>query len=192
MQNTDEYRTKIDLSVESLVPGATIGTVEYFPGNTMNLQKPDENGINRRISMQSSVKRCSSEAEYQLERIHRLADEIVETIPKELLRGLDGGISLTDNKKLHRKSNPLRPLYIMGEYIRSDTFGRRVMLYGGSIRRVFGQYDDEILKRELEIIIKHELTHHLESLSGERRLEEEDALRLEEYEDSIRCEMEEK
>lgn len=187
MQNTDEYRTKINLTVKSFAPCSVVETAEYFPGNTLSVQEDDVDEPNRKVSMQPSLKRSSSEVEYQLDRIRRLADEVAETIPEELLRNLNGGISLTANKKLHKKSNPLRPLYIMGEYIRSNTFGRSVMLYGGSIRRVFGHYDDEKLKAELSRIIKHELTHHLESLSGERGLEIEDEIKLEEYESSLDC-----
>jgi len=36
-------------------------------------------------------------------------------------------------------------------------------------------------KKELEITLKHELTHHLESLAGERDLEKEDDRFMEDY-----------
>lgn len=55
------------------------------------------------------------------------------------------------------------------------------MLYGGSILRVYGGYDDERLRAELDRIIRHELTHHWESLSGTRDLEIYDSEKLEEY-----------
>ena len=42
-------------------------------------------------------------------------------------------------------------------------------------------YDDERLRAELDRIIRHELTHHWESLSGTRDLEIYDSEKLEEY-----------
>ena len=114
-----------------------------------------------------------------------IADEIASQIPAEIYSKLSGGIVLSENIKLHEKSNALRPLYILGEYINSPHLGRHIALYGGSILRVYGNMNRNALKKELERIIKHELTHHWESLSGVRDLEIYDAARLEDYKEDI-------
>ena len=82
----------------------------------------------------------------------------------ELLNGLHGGIALTERTKLHPKAEPGRPLLVLGEYCRSNQTGRHIMLYGGSILRVYGGYDDERLRAELdslhEIVKRTGLLHY--------------------------------
>jgi hypothetical protein len=41
--------------------------------------------------------------------------------------------------------------------------------------RVFGHLDNEQLKKQLRKTLRHEFTHHIESLAGERGLEKKDA-----------------
>lgn len=117
----------------------------------------------------------------RMNRLKLLCDEVVETIPTELMHMLHGGISLTEKSKLHPASIPDNPLYVLGEYCRSAATGRYIMLYGGSILRTYGDYDDEKLKEELNRIIRHELTHHWESLSGTAELEVLDSISIERY-----------
>ena len=107
-------------------------------------------------------------------------------IPEELLRELHGGIALTEQVKMHASSDPRKPLYVLGEYLTSYHTGRHIMLYGGSIDRVYGHLPDEELKKELDRIIRHELTHHIESLSGIRDLEVYDEVMLKEYCDELK------
>lgn len=114
-----------------------------------------------------------------------IADEIASELPAEIYSKLSGGIVLNENIKLHEKSDPLRPLYILGEYINSSRLGRHIALYGGSILKVYGNMGRSDLKKQLERIIKHELTHHWESLSGLRDLEIYDAVQLEDYKEDI-------
>lgn len=121
----------------------------------------------------------------RLERLRKLADEAAREIPEELLMHLHGGISMSDKSKLHKSSDPNKPLYILGEYCNSSSIGRHIILYGGSIDRVYGTLSDDALKKELDRIIKHELTHHWESLSGTRDLEIYDADKIRKYKNGL-------
>lgn len=110
-------------------------------------------------------------------------DEIAESLPDEIFRDLNGGISLLPYHKIspYAKADDL---FIMGEYSVNRYLGRMINIYYGSIIRVYGNTPDQVLKRELRRILCHELIHHLESLAGERDLEKYDAQRLRRYLDS--------
>ena len=61
-------------------------------------------------------------------------------------------------------------------------------MYGGSILRSYGNLPDEKLKAEVRHILRHEFTHHLESLSGTNDLEIDYAVKLNRYKASIPAE----
>jgi predicted Zn-dependent protease with MMP-like domain len=111
-------------------------------------------------------------------------DEAAEQIPEELLRGLNGGIIVLPDIKMH-PNDPQRNLYIMGEYhVQIPGLGRYIVLYYGSFERIFGvatPNDNATLREEIRKTLIHELRHHIESLSGVRDLEYEDELKLESY-----------
>jgi hypothetical protein len=52
--------------------------------------------------------------------------------------------------------------------------GRYIIIYYGSFIALFGHLSDEQMTRELRKTLRHEFTHHLESLAGEDGLEKED------------------
>lgn len=114
------------------------------------------------------------------EEFNAAVGEISLELPDELYYKLNGGIVVRPEEKLHSKSLPERPLYIAGEYTR-DNAGRRVVLYYGSFMRLYGNLYGEAFEGQIRRVLKHELRHHWESLSGERGLEIEDADMLEEY-----------
>ena len=116
-----------------------------------------------------------------LEHFSQLADEVADEIPQEFFRKLNGGIILQTNAKLHAQSVPGAPLYVMGEYCRSHMMGRHIVIYFGSMNRVYGRCSDEEMKKHIRSTIFHEFRHHLESLGGSRELEVEDAVRLAAY-----------
>ena len=78
------------------------------------------------------------------------------------------------------ESDPSGGLYTLGEY-RRDQMGRYIVLYYGSIRAVHGYEPPDEMRNSLRKLLAHELTHHIESLAGERDLEIEDELDLAEY-----------
>ena len=171
MPETEEYRPK--RAEQQAI--STTETIEYIGSG------PAHAGEAKAETHMKTAVRPGPSFSQKMDRLRRLSDEVVESLPRELLNGLHGGIALTERTKLHPKAEPGRPLLVRGEYCRSNQTGRHIMLYGGSILRVYGGYDDERLRAELDRIIRHELTHHWESLSGTRDLEIYDSEKLEEY-----------
>jgi len=105
---------------------------------------------------------------------------VAQEMPCEFYRELSGGILLKPEAKLHRHSLPVHDLYILGEY-HYDSLGRYIVLYYQSFAYVYGHLPGEALKHQIRQTVKHEFTHHLESLAGERELEVKDAQSLWRY-----------
>ncbi|MFA9424553.1 MAG: hypothetical protein ACERLG_13315, partial [Sedimentibacter sp.] len=101
-----------------------------------------------------------------IEEVEIILDEIAEGFPKEFYKDLNGGIILLPGKKMHEKSMN-NDLYILGEYHYDRNLGRFISVYYGSVSKVYGNLSKNELKSQLEIIVKHEFRHHLESMSGE-------------------------
>ncbi len=108
-----------------------------------------------------------------LEETEQALTRLVDSLPEEIFTELNGGVLLKEEMKLHphRLSDDL---YILGEYHRDRVFGRYVVIYYGSLIRAFGHLPPEAFEVELDRVLKHELTHHLENRAGERDLEIED------------------
>ena len=106
--------------------------------------------------------------------------DIADELPRPLYRGLNGGVILLPESKRHPKTDDL---YILGEYHHDPCgFGRYITLYYGSFEAVLGEHvSDEKMIEELSATLRHELTHHIESLAGDKSLEHEDEARLEKY-----------
>ena len=110
--------------------------------------------------------------------MEKMLDEIASGFPKELFNELNGGIILLPETK----SNPAgKNLYILGQYHRGGNMGRYISIYYGSFEKVYGHLDKERLHEHLTRTLKHEFTHHLESLAGEKGLEIKDAEFLADY-----------
>ena len=120
---------------------------------------------------------------YSIDEINDMLDEIASMLPEEVFRELNGGVSLLPETKWNNKG--MRDgLYTLGEY-RWDQLGRYIVLYYGSIIAVHGGETREELIESLRRLLAHELTHHIESLAGERELEKEDERKLNEYRNNI-------
>ncbi|NLB10782.1 MAG: hypothetical protein GX834_06925 [Clostridiaceae bacterium] len=106
--------------------------------------------------------------------------EIVASLPEEIFFDLNGGVLLKEEVKLspHRIDDDL---YILGEYHFDRVYGRYIVIYFGSMQRVYGHLSEEKYIKKLEDVVKHELTHHLEHRARERDLEKEDERRLIHY-----------
>ncbi len=115
-----------------------------------------------------------------IEDVQVILDEIAEEFPPEIYKDLNGGIILLPQVKKHKKSVD-DDLYVMGEYRNERISGRYIIIYYGSVEKLYGNLSRERLKRKLRSIVKHEFIHHLESLAGERGLEDEDEQKLAEY-----------
>ncbi len=115
-----------------------------------------------------------------LDEMETMLNEIAESLPKEIYKGLNGGIVLLPESK----ENPIgrsNDLYILGEYHVGGMLGRYITIYYGSFMRVFGSLGREEIKQKLMHTLKHEFVHHLESMAGERDLEIEDAKFISDY-----------
>lgn len=93
-----------------------------------------------------------------------MLDEIADSMPYELYRNLNGGISLLPQSKVHPKALN-NDLFILGEYIR-NSLGNAIVFYYGSINRVYGTLDKEKYRNKLVEILHHEVRHHNEYLAG--------------------------
>lgn len=93
-----------------------------------------------------------------------MLDEIADSMPYELYRNLNGGISLLPQSKVHPKALH-NDLFILGEYIR-NSLGNAIVFYYGSINRVYGSLGIEEYRKKLVGIFHHELRHHNEYLAG--------------------------
>lgn len=112
--------------------------------------------------------------------VQTMLEQIIDNTPAELMSQLSGGVILSEQFKLHPKSQPSRPLFIMGEY-HSDITGRYIIIYCGSFRIVYGHMNDVDFYEKLRHTFAHELRHHLELLSGVRDLNRFDDERLDMY-----------
>jgi len=116
---------------------------------------------------------------YTIEEINDMLDEIAAELPEEVFRDLNGGVSLLAETKRSDK-DPAGGLYTLGEY-RRDQMGRYIVIYYGSLCVVHGNSTPENMRKHLRNVLTHELTHHLESMAGERDLEIEDEMDLHDY-----------
>ena len=114
-----------------------------------------------------------------IDEINDMLDEIAAELPDEVFRELNGGVSLLPETRLSN-ADPDGGLYTLGEY-RRDQMGRYIVIYYGSIRAVHGRATREQMRGHLRDLLTHELTHHIESLAGERDLEIQDEEDMEEY-----------
>ena len=116
---------------------------------------------------------------FTIEEINDMLDEIAAQLPEGVFRELNGGVSLLAEVKKSDK-DPAGGLYTLGEY-RRDQMGRYIVLYYGSLCAVHGNSSPEKMRKHLRDVLTHELTHHIESLAGDRSLEIEDEMDLDDY-----------
>jgi predicted Zn-dependent protease with MMP-like domain len=129
----------------------------------------------RRGGIRRAARRVT-ELEFQL-----LAERITAELPEDFFKGLNGGVVISDRAKLHKRSRPERPLYILGEYHYGGNEGRYITLYYGSFMRAHGDLKGAEFADELRRVILHEFRHHLETRAGQHDLEYEDEDSLDEY-----------
>ena len=116
---------------------------------------------------------------YSIDEIHDMLDEIAAGLPDEVFNELNGGVSLLPETR-YSDADPGGGLYTLGEY-RRDQMGRYIVIYYGSICAVHGNCTRQAIYEHLKELLTHELTHHIESLAGERDLEIEDEEFLVDY-----------
>ncbi len=113
-----------------------------------------------------------------IDEVEKILGELAAELPEEFYKELNGGIMLLPQVKYSPVS---KGLFIMGEYHRSRSLGRYIVMYYGSFEKVYGGLSVERLKDQLRKTLRHEFRHHVESLAGERGLEIEDEKAIAEY-----------
>lgn len=110
---------------------------------------------------------------HTFDQVASMLDDIVDALPSDLIRGLNGGIYLLPDTVRSSKI-PDPHYYVLGEYRTNPVTGRMIYLYYGSIMALYIDASVEELRRELDKVVRHEVRHHVESLAGDRSLEIED------------------
>ena len=113
-----------------------------------------------------------------VDRFRSIAESVLESLPAELMKKLNGGILVLPEKK--EEGNYL----VMGEYMEDPLMGSSISLYYGSFAEDLKDADLEEWDEEIEDTIIHELRHHIESLAGVDYLSDEEMEELEEEENS--------
>lgn len=123
---------------------------------------------------------CYTQNMITYERFEEITYELAGLLPEVFFRNLDGGVMAREQVKLHPQA-VADDLFILGEYHVTPHLGRFVVLYYGSFCAVFGAEDEEMIRREMWHVLRHEFLHHLESMAGERDLEISDAVQIAGY-----------
>lgn len=107
-----------------------------------------------------------------------LVEQVVEEIPQEFFRGLNGGVLVLEGAKGHPHGPP--GTLILAEYVVRPWLGRHIALYHGSFARASRGVDEMSLKEKIRDTLMHELVHHLEHQAGVNQLGKEDVRRIRE------------
>lgn len=113
-----------------------------------------------------------------IDEVYDLLDELAAEIPEALFDSLNGGVLLLEEELPDPDAG--EDVYIMGEYC-WDELGRYINIYYGSFAALLADEPREVWEDELRITLRHELTHHVEGLAGERSLERRDSEQLEAF-----------
>lgn len=111
-----------------------------------------------------------------IDQVNDILDELCGELPEALFQELNGGVLLLEEALPDRSAG--EDVYIMGEYC-CDEMGRYVNIYYGSFAALLYDEPRQVWVDELRTTLRHELTHHVEGLAGERSLEYKDSAQLE-------------
>lgn len=112
--------------------------------------------------------------------MEEMLEGIASELPREIYKDLNGGINLLPDTKLHPASRESE-IFLLGEYVRDKFLGRYINIYHGSFVMLYDNLPPKQQREKLEGILKHEFTHHLESMAGENDLGIEDEREMQRY-----------
>ena len=115
-----------------------------------------------------------------IDQCYDILDRLAEEYPEEIFSELNGGILLLEEALPDPEVG--EDVYIMGEYC-WDEMGRYIYLYYGSFVALLSDEEESVWEEELRITLRHELTHHIEGMAGERSLEYKDSEQLQSFRD---------
>lgn len=110
-----------------------------------------------------------------IDEVNDILDQIYGEFPEDLFQELNGGVLLLEDAMPDPEAG--EDAYIMGEYC-VDELGRYINIYYGSFAALLFDEPKHVWEDELRITLRHELTHHVEGLAGERSLEYKDSAQL--------------
>lgn len=110
-----------------------------------------------------------------IDEVNDILDQICGEFPEDLFQELNGGVLLLEDAMPDPEAG--EDAYIMGEYC-VDELGRYINIYYGSFAALLFDEPKHVWEDELRITLRHELTHHVEGLAGERSLEYKDSAQL--------------
>lgn len=115
----------------------------------------------------------------EIDRFTDILGELADELPECFFDRLNSGITVSENVKYHEKSRE-DDLYVMGEY-RESPLERGITIYYGSFMLAYPGLTEGELRLHMRRTLRHEFTHHMESLAGEKGLEEKDARDIARY-----------
>ena len=111
----------------------------------------------------------------------RYLDSVADDLPDEVFKDLNGGIVLLPDMVLS-EDRLADDLYILGRYhFEPYGLGRFISIYYGSFTKICAGSGVEKQQKTLSNVLRHELTHHIESMAGVRDLELRDEMELAQY-----------
>lgn len=113
-----------------------------------------------------------------IDEVYDILDEVYAEFPEALFQDLNGGVLLLEDEVADPEAG--EDVYVMGEYC-CDEMGRYINLYYGSFAALLADEPREVWVDELRGTLRHELTHHVEGLAGERSLDRKDEAQLAAY-----------
>lgn len=111
-----------------------------------------------------------------IDEVYDILEEVYGEFPAPLLDRLNGGVLLLEDEVPDPEAG--EDVYILGEYCH-DEMGRYINIYYGSFAALLCDEPREVWVDELRTTLRHELTHHVEGLAGDRSLEYRDEEELE-------------
>ncbi|MDO4815458.1 MAG: hypothetical protein Q4A83_02495 [Bacillota bacterium] len=101
--------------------------------------------------------------------------ELIDELPEGIFKELNGGVLLMEDAHVTDDGTVTLGTYFV------NALGRHIELYYGSYLELYGEMDDELFRERLKKTLHHELTHHVESMAGDRSLERWDERQAELY-----------
>lgn len=115
------------------------------------------------------------------DQVQAYLDELTEALPPAYTRRLNGGVILIP-ETMPSPHSEKGDLFTLGMYHHEPQgMGRYITIYYGTFVTIYGRDSLAKQRQALHDVLHHELTHHLESMAGERDLEIEDQEFLEQY-----------
>lgn len=110
------------------------------------------------------------------EEMGEILDDLAEELPEVFFKGLNLGVVLFEDLRIHDKATQ-GDLVVLGEYHRTK-LGRQIRIYYRSFQRIYGHVERGELIEVLRETLRHEFTHHVQDLAGDKELEREDEGKL--------------